>query len=298
MTTEPAFPAWVSGRIVPAGEPALPAEDQGLLHGMSVYDTLLYEDGVVLFEERHLARFAKACDELGIDLPWEPREAIAAFLAELLAGPWDLDRCLLLRLTATRGTPDGPALLVTARRAEVLPEDGVVLALASTHKVAADPTEGIKSTNRLRNVLAREEARAAGAWEVLLLTTDGFLSEGSISNLFLVVEGREGPELVTPPLADGCLAGTTRDLVLAELEAEPLAVGGAPVGCRVTKLRPDDLALAREVFLTNSSQRVVPVRRILGTDGELLGEDGQAPGPVSRALRERIRLAESRYRGD
>ena len=161
MTTPaPAFPAWVSGRLVPAGEPAIPAEDQGLLHGMSVYDTLLLEDGVVLFAERHLERFARACDELGIDLPWQPREAIDAYHRALVDAGHDLGPGLLLRLTATRGTAAGPVLLVTARRAERVPADGVTLALAATHKVAADPTEGIKSTNRLRNVLAREEARA------------------------------------------------------------------------------------------------------------------------------------------
>ena len=295
---EPPFPAWVSGRLVPAGEPAIPADDEGLLHGLSIYDTLLHEHGEVLFLESHLARFSGGLAELAIELPWDPREAIAVYLAALAAEGRDLDARLLLRLTATRGTAAGGSnLVVTARRAEVVPTGGVVLALTSTHKVAADPTEGLKSTNRLRNVLAREAARAQGAWEVLFQTTDGFLSEGSISNLFLVLDGAEGPELLTPPLADGCLAGTTRDLVLRELAAVPLVLDGCPVPCRVAKLTSRDLAAAREAFLTNSSQRVVPVRRVLDPGGAPLGADRTAPGPVSRAVRERIETAEGRYRG-
>ncbi|MDF1798065.1 MAG: aminotransferase class IV [Planctomycetota bacterium] len=291
------YPAWVRGRLVAPGEPAIPADDEGLQLGLSVFDTLLFERGMLLFLERHLERFEGGLAELGISVPWQPAAALEDYLAALAAERGSLPERLLLRLTATRGTPAGGAtLLVTARDAEVLPPGGVVLALARTHKAAGDPTEAIKSTNRLRNVLSREEARARGAWEVLFTTTDGFLSEGSISNLFLVLASESGPVLHTPALAQGCLAGITRDLVLEELAREPLVVDGRVVPVVVGELEVACLETALEAFLTNASQRVVPVSRVLGTDGQVLTARLAIPGPVSEGVRARIQAAEERYR--
>jgi len=296
VSTSP-YPAWVRGRLVAPGEPAIPADDEGLQLGLSVFDTVLYERGMLLFLERHLERFEGGLAELGISLPWEPTAALESYLAALESERGALPERLLLRLTATRGNPAGGAtLMVTARDAEDLPPGGVALALARTHKAAGDPTEGIKSTNRLRNVLSREEARARGAWEVLFTTTDGFLSEGSISNLFLVLATESGPVLHTPSLAQGCLAGITRDLVLEELANEPLVVDGRVIPVVVGELEVASLETAVEAFLTNTSQRVLPVNRVLGTDGQVLTARLAVPGQVSEGVLGRILAAEQLYR--
>jgi len=287
MTSE-AFPAWVDGRMVAAGEPAIAADDQGLLLGLSVFDTLLYEAGCLYFQEAHLERLSRGAEQLGIRFgPGRgPAEALGEYLAAFGAEPPDP---VLLRLTATRGRPGGrPTLLVTARRPEALPPGGVTLALASVPKAATDHTEGIKSTNRLRNVLAFEEARARGAWEALFTTTEGELSEGTISNLFLVFDGPAGPLVKTPALSQGCLAGTTRELLLGLLAAKGLAVEDGV-------LTLDDLARADEGFLTNTSQRVVPIARVLGTAGQLFPTRLVSGGPTTRAARQAIAEAEARY---
>lgn len=282
------FPAWVNGRIVAAGEPAIPADDQGLLLGLSVYDTLLFEGGCLLFQESHLERFALGAAQLGIEFGpgRDPAVALSAYLDSFDGHPPDP---VLLRLTATRGRPGGrPTLIVTARLPESLPPGGVTLALASVPKAATDHTEGIKSTNRLRNVLALEEARARGAWEALFTTTEGELSEGTISNVFLVFDEEAGPVVRTPALSQGCLAGTTRELLIELLRAAGFQVEEG-------RLTLEDLARADEAFLTNTSQRVIPLRKVLGTDGKVFATRFDPEGPTTRAARAAIAQAEARY---
>ena len=188
-------------------------------------------------------------------------------------------------------------MVVTLRGTAELAPGGELLALASVAKSAGDATEGIKSTNRLRNVLALEEARARGAWEALFATTGGELSEGTMSNLFVVAgsglepghDSKAGVEIATPELAHGCLAGTTRALVVESLRELGYTV-------RERRVTLDDLVGASEAFLTNTSQRVVPLRGVLGADGEPLATALDPHGPVARAAREAVAAAEARYR--
>jgi len=284
------FPAWVDGRLVAAGEPAIAADDAGFQLGLSVFDTMLFEHGTVLFREAHLERLHKGARDLGIELGGagglDVSAALDAFLAEIPGGVPDP---VLLRVTVTRGRPGGaPCLVLTLRETGELPAGGVTLALASVAKSAGDATEGIKSTNRLRNVLALEEARARGAWEALFTTTDGELSEGTISNLFLVLGDGSEIEVATPELAHGCLAGTTRALVI-----EKLRVAGYSVNER--RLTLADLGLAREAFLTNTSQRVVPIKTVLEASGEVLKTRLDPTGPVGARARAVVAEAEQCY---
>ena len=265
------FPAWVDGRVVAPGEPALPADDAGLLLGLSVFDTLLFEDGWRYFEREHLARLREGCAALSIPwpLPWDPRTA----LEELCAA---LDRRdAALRITVTRGGPGGgPALVVTARALERPPDPGVKVAVSSYVKHAGDPIELLKSTNRLRNVLAREQARTRGAWEALIPTEAGDLSEGTLCNLFAV----SGGKLVTPDVSRGCLPGIVREALLEDIAREPIGLELA-----VDRLEPRDLREAQEVFLTNTTGRIVPVVEVLGLVRGLPG----SRGPVVARLRGR-----------
>jgi branched-chain amino acid aminotransferase len=131
---------------------------------------------------------------------------------------------------------------------------------------AVDPTA--KTGNYLSHVLAIREARAAGAYEALMLDRDGFVTEGTTSNVFAV----RGATLVTPPLAVGILEGVTRGLVLAL--AREL---GVPA--REERLRPRDLEAADEIFITSSVREIVPVTRL---GGRPVGTG--RPGPVTAHL--------------
>jgi len=287
-----ALPAWVNGAWVAPGAPAIAADDQGLQLGMSVFDSLLWEAGRLRFLDLHMERLASGAAELGIAFgsagdalagALHPRVALEAYMEHLTAER-DWRDPLMLKVTVTRGRPGGsPTVLVTARRPEPLDAGGVVVALAEVQKAAGDHHEHIKSTNRMRNVLALEDARAHGAWEALFTTTDGLLSEGTMTNLFVVLPGGR---IKTPALEHGCLSGITRLVLLRELERVGTAVEEGAVTLA-------ELAAAEEAFLTNTSQRAVPIRAVQRPGGEIFATNLLAERPVARRARELVLAAEA-----
>jgi branched-chain amino acid aminotransferase len=116
-------------------------------------------------------------------------------------------------------------------------------------------------------------ARAAGASEALFANTEGFLTEGTGSNVFLVLDG----ELVTPPLSDGALGGVTRDLLLEWTNA---------VERRVPM---EALRQAEEVFITSSMRNL---QAVVAADGRPVG--GGRLGPVTAAAGEAFAAGEAR----
>jgi len=111
-----------------------------------------------------------------------------------------------------------------------------------------------KTTSRLAWDLAREEARAADADEVLLFSPDGELLEGAASNVFVV---RAGGDIYTPPLSADILPGVTRAVVLELCSPLGIMVHEAPVPLEM-------LRWASEVFVTNSVQEILPLREVAG----------------------------------
>jgi branched-chain amino acid aminotransferase len=118
------------------------------------------------------------------------------------------------------------------------------------------------------SVLAKAEAKLGGYDEAILLDTQGYVSEGSGENIFIVKKGR----LVTPPLSSSILEGITRDTILTLAREEGIPV----VEDRVTR---DELYLADEAFFTGTAAEVTPIREL---DGRVIGA-GKA-GPVTKAL--------------
>lgn len=269
---------WVDGELVPVDQPVLRAGDPGFLLGQTVFETLLWEDGVLYFVEEHLERMARSGRELELERPrWDAREALGAYCAHL--GPEQT----AVRLSWTPGEPGrGASLIVSGRIYDPPDADGVGVRLVPRAKLAGDPLETWKTSSRLRNALARRRAREVGAWEALLGTQEGDYVEGTVSNLFAVLEGR----LVTPPVARGALAGTIRDQLFALAASEEgLQLEEAP-------LRREDLARAEEVFLTNCMVRVAPVRWIHELRDDLPGGEG----PRVREVRARLGELEAAYR--
>jgi branched-chain amino acid aminotransferase len=131
----------------------------------------------------------------------------------------------------------------------------------------------IKSLNYLKNVLAKIEARRAGALEAVMLNQDGFVAECTADNVFIVKRGA----LLTPPLWDGALEGITRGAIL-EL------AGRMGIPAREERLARFDLFNADECFLTGTGAEIIPVVDI---DDRRIGEG--APGPVTARITEAFR---------
>ena len=149
-------------------------------------------------------------------------------------------------------------------------ETGVRVKVSSWRRL--DPNiipPAAKATGQyLNSSLAKAEAVNAGYDEGVLLNANGFVTDGSGENLFVVRDGA----LLTPPLAAGCLAGITRASIM-RIAADQ----GIPV--HETDLVRTDLYLADEAFFTGTAAEVVPIREV---DDRVLGD----PGPITRRVQE------------
>lgn len=296
---------WLDGRLLPAAEARLPWDDRGLLLGEGLFETLLVRRGRPIEVQAHLARLSRSARSLGLALPWEPPEILAAIqeLLEANRAPLGLDDGEgALRITLTGGSGPRGLLPPAAPRPRLLisianytrPDSGrAATAIIAPWPVATrSPLRGHKSLSAFESVLAARHAREQGLDEALLLNEAGHLVEAAAANLFLVdAAGR----LCTPPLADGALPGITRAHILHLAEGLGLTVETA------TPLTLDDLAGAVEVFLSNSLTGLRPLRLVQGEAGEAgpplwrapeagegVGVGAAGLGPVSRRLRQAL----------
>ncbi|MCM2577113.1 aminotransferase class IV [Streptomyces meridianus] len=258
---------WLDGGLRDVDDARVSVLDHGLTVGDGVFETLKATRGGAFAMARHLERLARSARGLGLPEP-DRDEVRRACEAVLEAEPVELGR---LRITYTgglsplgsdRGTA-GPTLVVAVGATTRRPDSTAVVTVPWTRNERGALT-GLKTTSYAENVVALARAHESGASEALLANTAGQLCEGTGSNVFVVLGG----EIHTPPLASGCLAGITRDLVIRW------------TGARETELTPDVLERAEEIFLTSSLRDVQAVHRV---DGRELAD---APGPVTaKAMR-------------
>lgn len=231
--------------------------DRGLLYGDGLFETMRAYQGAVFRLEAHLRRLAQGAELLRIELPLTHQELCEAVQATLTPSRMN-SACV--RLMVTRGVggqpwelrSGSPHMIIWVRDSTGYPvelyERGMSAMLASTRRNEYSVLSRVKSLNYLDNLLARAEAKRAGADEAILLNTAGMIAEASASNLFLVDDGR----LLTPPVAAGLLPGITRACIIQLAEAagidliqEPLPLG--------------QLIHSEEAFLTNSLMEVMPL---------------------------------------
>jgi branched-chain amino acid aminotransferase len=282
---------WVDGRLESADERHLSVFDRGFQLGDGIFETLRARGSRPTELAEHVARLRRSAAGLGIALPDDIGARLAAGIAELLAaeGLDDETGDASIRITVTRGAFHGRGLLppdelvrptiaiqawpVTPPPADHL-ERGLHVVASTVRRDPANPLATLKTTSRADYVYARLEARRAGGDDGLFLTVDGFLSECTTANIFLVRSTVAGTtELATPSLDCAILPGTTRSWLLAWAGR----VGLRPIERRLSR---DDLASADEAFLSSSVAGILPVTRF---DGAAIG-DGR-PGPWTRRAR-------------
>lgn len=271
---------WIDGVRMPSGVAHLSALDRGFLLADGLFETMRIANGVVFRPGSHLGRLHASALRMGLSLPANlPRLVEDATRAAADSGV----REARLRLTVSRGiaapelAPPSHAVptcvIAIAERAAVPddPRPGLEARIARGRRNEYAMTAGMKTLSYTDSVLALAEAHAAGADEAVLLDTEGHLSEGSASNLFLVL----GSALHTPPLACAALPGVTRAVVLEIADGLGLSVGERP-------LVPADLRHAAEAFLTSSIRGIAPLRSV---DGLQIGD--ACPGPITLRITER-----------
>jgi 4-amino-4-deoxychorismate lyase len=238
------------------------AGDRGLLYGDGLFETIAVRGGQPRFWQAHYARLRVGCQRLGIEPPAESRVSRELAAALRASGRDDSDAVAKIIVTAGSGSrgyrrpsPMRPTVLIQVDDHRPLERacyiEGVGIVTCKTSISQQPQVAGIKTLNRLDQVLARDEFDDQGVFEGLMFDADDRLICGTMSNVFIVREN----SVATPSLERCGIAGIMREQVIASAARD-----GIP--CRVCDIGHAELARADELFLTNSQFGLLPVATI------------------------------------
>lgn len=266
---------WINGSYVSEADAHVSIFDRSVLFGDGVYEVAAVFNGRLLDADRHLVRLERSMREIALPAA-NPIAELEAVMQELAARNGITEG--LVYLQVTRGA---------AERDFAFPETvtPTVFAFARPKALRDDPNAkgvrvhvvpdirwqrcDIKSTAMLAQVLAKQAARQAGAFEAMM-HEDGLVTEGGSSNLWIVRDG----VAYTRPLSNDILAGITRHVCLEVAD-------DAQVTVVQRAFTVDEAQAAEECFITSATSFVLPITRI---DDHVVGSG--VMGPVTRRMRD------------
>ena len=270
---------YIDGKYYDEKNAKISVFDHGLLYGDGVFEGIRAYNGRVFKLAEHIERLFYSAKAILLEIPMSPKELTAAVVQSCRRN--DL-RDGYIRLVVTRGTgtlglnPNkckSPSVIIIAGRIQLYPPElykrGLeIITVATTRNLHSALNPAIKSLNYLNNILAKIEALNGGCEEAIMLNAEGYVSECTGDNIFIV----KGGQLLTPPLSAGALYGITRGVVMALAREGGLAVSEP-------NLTRYDLFNAEECFLTGTGAEIIAVVKI---DGRVIGKG--KPGPVTEGL--------------
>lgn len=265
---------YLNGHFLPLEEACIPVMDRGFLFGDGVYEVIPVYSRRPFRLGQHLDRLQDSLDGIRLANPHTPGEWEDLILRIVELAESD-DQGVYLQVTRGVGPRDHAfpkiirptvfilPLVLSPPPAELVATGVAAITAADNRWLRCD----IKATSLLPNVLLRQLSVDADCAETLLLR-DGLVSEGSASNLFVVVGG----QLLAPPKSNLMLPGITYDVVL-ELAS---TLGMAPA---VRDIQEHELRHAAEVWITSSTKEVLAVTTL---DRQPVGTG--LPGPLFRRI--------------
>lgn len=279
---------YMNGAVLPLAHGRVGVEDRGFQLGDGVYEVVQVVNNRLIWLDEHLARLQVSLRQIRLQAALTPYDLCGA-LPQLVADSRLAEGMVYVQVTrgpAERdfGLPeDVQPTVVAYTRAVRFPDAADIAAGTSLHPVK-DFRWGrcdIKSTNLLAAVMAKAEAREAGADEVVWLGPGPLVREGGSSNIFAVVGG----VLRTHPADHSVLDGVTRRKILE-------IAGGLGVPAVQAALKLREFEVADEVFLSSTTRGIMPVVRV---GGRPIG--GGRPGPVTMRLVDGLRAEIARLAG-
>ena len=270
---------YIDGKFYPKAEAKISVFDHGFLYGDGIFEGIRLYKGCVFRLDEHLERLEMSAKALCLNMPWSRKE-ISDIVCESCRRNKLTDG--YIRLVVSRGFGDlglspkncpTPSIICIADSIKLYPEElyttGMKIITAPTRRVspAALPPM-IKSLNYLNNILAKMEAQQHGFHECLMLNEQGYVSECTGDNVFLIHKGK----LITPASHAGALVGITRQVAIEVAQALKIPV----VETNITRY---DVWNADECFLTGTAAEVIPVIEV---DARTIGTG--KPGPLTAKI--------------
>jgi len=251
---------YLNGSLVPLSQARLSPFDWGFIYGYGLFETMRAYSGRIFRLEKHLARLTRSAEFLGITS--ESIQTLEKALYDTLQANNLSDARIRLTLSGGVGepapdplAPRTPTLFIIARNYTPYPDyvyqRGFKAIVSDIRRYTQSRASATKSLNYMDSLLARREAKLAGADEAIMLNEQGFLAEGSTSNIFLISDNT----LLTPSQDSGILPGITREVVL-EIAAS------SNIQAVERKISPEELLQAKEAFLTNSLLEIMPLTQV------------------------------------
>jgi branched-chain amino acid aminotransferase len=276
---------YINGKFYEKADAKISVFDHGLLYGDGVFEGIRSYRRLAFKLKEHIDRLFESAHAIMLDIPLNKEQLIKAVTQTLKAN--DLSDGYV-RLVVTRGEGDlgldprkcrGRAnIIIIADKIKLYPEslykNGMeIITVATTRNSHEALNPQMKCLNYLNNIMAKIEAVQAGYEEALMLNDQGYVSECTGDNIFIVSKG----ELYTPPEIMGVLRGVTRDTVLEMAK-------GAKILTHEHVFTRHELYIADECFLTGTAAEIIPVVKV---DSRVIGTG--KPGKMTLSLMKKFR---------
>ncbi|SFG46924.1 branched-chain amino acid aminotransferase [Halobacillus alkaliphilus] len=270
---------YLSGEYVNKNEAVVSVYDHGFLYGDGVFEGIRVYEGNIFKLDEHLNRLYDSAKSIMLQMPYE-KEEMKEIIAETVRKN-ELETAYI-RVVVSRGMGNlgldpsscsNPRVVVIAEALALFPKElyerGVRLASVSSRRNRPDvlPPQ-VKSLNYLNNILVKMEANQAGVDEALMMNDQGYVTEGSADNIFIV----KNSTIYTPPTYLGALEGITRNAIIDLANEKGYEMKEQP-------FTRHDVYVADEVFLTGTAAEVIAVVEV---DQRPVG-DGK-PGVITNHL--------------
>lgn len=275
---------YLDGEYVTKDKAVVSVYDHGFLYGDGIFEGIRIYNGNIFKCKEHLDRLYDSAKSIMLNIPLsysEMQEALVETLRrnEMKSG--------YIRLIVSRGVGNlgldptrskKPSVIIIAEQLALYSEEayqnGLNTVSVSTRRNIPDALNPkIKSLNYLNNILVKIQSNLAGAGEAIMMNAQGYVTEGSGDNIFIVKNGT----ITTPPCYLGALEGITRQAIIEICEKKDYKLKEEPFTLH-------DVYVADEVFLTGTAAEVIAVREV---DGRVIGK-GSA-GPITLKLLEEFR---------
>ncbi len=246
----------INGSMVPKENAKVSVFDRGFLYGDGVFETVRIYDGIPFMIDEHITRLLNGLKALRFQRLPAGLKVYALNLIEANKVENGVLRIVVSRGELVAGIDPSaskePTVVITAKEgipySEAAYLKGFRAIISDIRKDRNSPLCSVKSANFLTHVLARGEATDAGVDEAIMLNHEGFVTEATVSNIFII----KGNSLITPSIDSGILPGIARKTVIEFADGMGLAVSERGV-------KPEEFFDINEAFLTNSLMEVMPL---------------------------------------
>ncbi|MGX6444834.1 branched-chain-amino-acid transaminase [Neobacillus sp. K501] len=275
---------FLGGDFVKKEDAVVSVFDHGFLYGDGVFEGIRVYSGNVFRLDAHLKRLFESAQSIMLEIPYTQEELTHLIVETIRKNQLE---SAYIRVVVSRGKGNlgldpsscsKPNVIIIAEQLALYPKEfyerGIKIASVASRRNRPDVlSPQVKSLNYLNNILVKLEANQAGVDEALMLNDQGYVTEGSADNIFIVKNG----VVYTPPVYLGALEGITRNAIIDVARAKGFEV-------KETPFTRHDVYVADEVFLTGTAVEVIAVIEV---DRRVI--NGGKPGEVTNQLLEEFR---------